>query len=45
MLMASEGRSATPLPTPRTQMALFLMTHTSGGVADKQLEEIHVVST
>ncbi len=45
MLLAGEESIRDTIAFPKTQQARCLMTNAPGGVADKQLEELHVAST
>ena len=45
MLLAGEESIRDTIAFPKTQQARCLMTSAPGGVADKQLEELHVAST
>ena len=45
MLLAGEESIRDTIAFPKTQQARCLMTGAPGGVADKQLEELHVAST
>jgi aspartyl-tRNA synthetase len=45
MLLAGEESIRDTIAFPKTQQARCLMTQAPAGVADKQLEELHVAST
>ena len=45
MLLAGEDSIRDTIAFPKTQQARCLMTSVPGGVADQQLEELHVAST
>ena len=45
MLLAGEESIRDTIAFPKTQQARCLMTNAPGGVADRQLEELHVAST
>ncbi len=45
MLLAGEESIRDTIAFPKTQQARCLMTNAPGGVADKQLDELHVTST
>ena len=45
MLLAGEESIRDTTAFPKTQQARCLMTSAPGGVADQQLEELHVAST
>ena len=45
MLLAGEESIRDTIAFPKTQQARCLMTNAPGGVADQQLEELHVAST
>ena len=45
MLLAGEESIRDTIAFPKTQQARCLMTSAPGGVADKQLEDLHVAST
>jgi aspartyl-tRNA synthetase len=44
-LLAGEESIRDTIAFPKTQQARCLMTNAPGGVADNQLEELHVAST